>query len=145
MPNPSGHEDLGILLAMVFISWSDQSLTKREIQLIREEARNQGLDEQELNALVQAIYQPPSLETIVSHLPTPESRKAAAVAAYVSALSDHVLAVEELDAFDRMCGVFGLSASERNEIRAFGDREVPLTKVGDWDDALFLERLDIDD
>jgi len=44
MSTPTEHEDLGIVLAMVFMSWSDQSLNEQEIQLIREEARNQGLD-----------------------------------------------------------------------------------------------------
>ena len=139
------HEDLGIVLAMVFMSWSDQSLNKQEIQLIHEEARNQGLDEDELNLLSQVIHQQPSLETIVSYLPTLESRKAAATAGYVSALVDRTLTLEELKAFDQMCKTFGLSELERDEIRAFGDREIPLTKAGDWKEALFLEKIEIDD
>ena len=81
---------------MVFMSWSDQSLNEQEIQLIREEARNQGLDEEELNLLSQVVHQPPSLEAILSYLPTLESRKAAATAAYVSALVDRKLTLEEL-------------------------------------------------
>lgn len=145
MSTPTEHEDLGIVLAMVFMSWSDQSVNEQEIQLIREEARNQGLDEEELNLLSQAVHQPPSLDTIVSYLPTLESRKAAATAAYVSALVDHNLTLEELKAFDQMCKTFGLSEVERDEIRAFGDREVPLTKAGDWKDALFLEKIEVDD
>ena len=139
------HEDLGIVLAMVFMSWSDQSLNKQEIQLIREETCNQGLDEEELNLLSQVIHQQPSLETIVSYLPTLESRKAAATAGYVSALVDRTLTLEELKAFDQMCKTFGLSELERDEIRAFGDREIPLTKAGDWKEALFLEKIEIDD
>ena len=139
------HEDLGIVLAMVFMSWSDQSLNKQEIQLIHEEARNQGLDEDELNLLSQVIHQQPSLETIVSYLPTLESRKAAATAGYVSALVDRTLTLEELKAFDQMCKTFGLSELERDEIRAFGDREIPLTKAGEWKEALFLENIEIDD
>lgn len=103
MSNPTEHEDLGIVLAMVFMSWSDQSLNEQEIQLIREEARNQGLDEEELNLLSQVVHQSPSLETIVSYLPSLESRKAAATAAYVSALVDRTLTLEELKAFDQMC------------------------------------------
>ena len=145
MSTSTEHEDLGIVLAMVFMSWSDQSLNEQEIQLIREEARNQGLDEEELNLLSQVVHQPPSLETIVSYLPTLESRKAAATAAYVSALVDRTLTLEELKAFDQMCKTFGLSESERDEIRAFGDREIPLTKAGDWKEALFLENIEIDD
>ena len=145
MSNPTEHEDLGIVLAMVFMSWSDQSLNEQEIQLIREEARNQGLDEEELNLLNQVVHQPPSLETIVSYLPTLESRKAAATAAYVSALVDRTLTLEELKAFDKMCKTFGLSELERDEIRAFGDREIPLTKAGDWKEALFLENIEFDD
>ena len=145
MSTPAEHEDLGIVLAMVFMSWSDQSLNEQEIQLIREEARNQGLDEEELNLLSQVVHQPPSLETIVSYLPTLESRKAAATAAYVSALVDRTLTLEELKAFDQMCKTFGLSELERDEIRAFGDREIPLTKAGDWKEALFLENIVIDD
>lgn len=145
MFDPSRHEDLGIILAMVFMSWSDQSLAEQEIQLIREEARNQGLDEEEMGILMEAIYQPPSLETILSYLPKRESRKAAAVAAYISALADHALTPVELDAFDRMCEAFELSASERDEVRTFGDREVNLSKVGDWRDALLLENLEIPD
>ena len=139
------HEDLGIVLAMVFMSWSDQSLNKQEIQLIHEEARNQGLDEDELNLLSQVIHQQPSLETIVSYLPTLESRKAAATAGYVSALVDRTLTLEELKAFDQMCKTFGLSELERDEIRAFGDREIPLTKAGDWKEALYLENIEFDD
>ena len=145
MSIPTEHEDLGIVLAMVFMSWSDQSLNEQEIQLIREEALNQGLDEEELNLLSQVVHQPPSLETIVSYLPTLESRKAAATAAYVSALVDRTLTLEELKAFDQMCKTFGLSELERDEIRAFGDREIPLTKAGDWKEALFLENIEIDD
>jgi len=145
MSTSTEHEDLGIVLAMVFMSWSDQSLNEQEIQLIREEARNQGIDEEELNLLNQVVHQPPSLETIVSYLPTLESRKAAATAAYVSALVDRTLTLEELKAFDQMCKTFGLSELERDEIRAFGDREIPLTKAGDWKEALFLENIEIDD
>ena len=139
------HEDLGIVLAMVFMSWSDQLLNEDEIQLIREESRNQGLDEEELNLLSQVVHQPPSLETIVAYLPTLDSRKAAATAAYVSALVDRTLTLEELEAFDQMCKTFGLSKLEQDEIRAFGDREIPLTKAGDWNEALFLENIEIDD
>lgn len=145
MSNPTEHEDLGIVLAMVFMSWSDQSLNEQEIQLIREEARNQGLDEEELNLLSQVVHQSPSLETIVSYLPSLESRKAAASAAYVSALVDRTLTLEELKAFDQMCKTFGLSELERDEIRAFGDREIPLTKAGDWKEALYLENIEFDD
>jgi uncharacterized membrane protein YebE (DUF533 family) len=145
MTTPTEHEDLGIVLAMVFMSWSDQLLNEQEIQLIREEARNQGLDEEELNLLNQLVDQPPSLETIVSYLPTLESRKAAATAAYVSALVDRTLTIEELKAFDQMCKTFGLSELERDEIRAFGDREIPLTKAGEWKEALFLENIEVDD
>ena len=145
MSTTTEHEDLGIVLAMVFMSWSDQSLNEQEIQLIREEAHNQGLDEEELNLLSQVVHQPPSLETIISYLPTPESRKAAATAAYVSALVDRTLTLEELKAFDQMCKTFGLSELERDEIRAFGDREILLTKAGDWKEALFLENIEIDD
>ena len=145
MSTSTEHEDLGIVLAMVFMSWSDQSLNEQEIQLIHEEARHQELDEEELNLLSQVIHQPPSLETIVSYLPTLESRKAAATAAYVSALVDRNLTLEELNAFDQMCKTFGLSELERDEIRAFGDREIPLIKAGDWKEALFLENIEIDD
>jgi uncharacterized membrane protein YebE (DUF533 family) len=145
MSTPTEHEDLGIVLAMVFMSWSDQSLNEQEIQLIREEAHNQGLDEEEMNLLRQVVHQPPSLETIVSYLPTLESRKAAATAAYVSALVDRTLTLEELKAFDQMCKTFGLSELERDEIRAFGDREMPLTKAGDWKEALFFENVEIGD
>jgi len=145
MSTTTEHEDLGIVLAMVFMSWSDQSLNEQEIQLIREEARNQGLDEEELNLLSQVVHQPPSLETIVSYLPTLESRKAAATAAYVSALVDRTLTLEELKAFEQMCKTFGLSELERDEIQAFGDREIPLTKAGEWKEALFLENIEIDD
>ena len=145
MSNLTEHEDLGIVLAMVFMSWSDQSLNEQEFQLIREEARNQGLDEEEMNLLNQVVHEPPSLETIVSYLPTLESRKAAATAAYVSALVDRTLTLEELKAFDQMCKTFGLSELERDEIRAFGDREIPLTKAGDWKEALYLENIEFDD
>jgi uncharacterized membrane protein YebE (DUF533 family) len=145
MSTSTEHEDLGIVLAMVFMSWSDQSLNEEEIQLIREEARNQELDEEELNLLSQVVHKPPSLETILSYLPTLESRKAAATAAYISALVDRTLTLEESKVFDQMCKTFGLSELERDEIRAFGDREIPLTKTGDWKEALFLENIEIDD
>jgi uncharacterized membrane protein YebE (DUF533 family) len=145
MSTPAEHEDLGIVLAMVFMSWSDQSLNEQEIQLIREEALNQELDEEELKLLNQLVHQPPSLGTIVSYLPTLESRKAAATAAYVSALVDRTLTLEELNAFDQMCKTFGLSELERDEIRAFGNREITLTKAGDWKEALFIENIEVDD
>ena len=44
-----------------------------------------------------------------------------------------------------MCKTFGLSELERDEIQAFGDREIPLTKGGEWTEALFLENIEIDD
>lgn len=145
MSTETEHEDLGIVLAMVFMSWADQSLSKEEIKLINEEAQNQGLDGDELKILDALLYQPPSLETIASYLPTLISRKAAATAAYISALVDRTLTLEEIDAFDKMCKAFGLSKLDQDEIRDFGDRELPLTKSGDWKDALFLERLEIDE
>lgn len=145
MPTTTEHEDLGIVLAMVFMSWSDQSLNEQEIHLIREEARNQGLDEAELNLLIQLVHQPPSLDTIVSYLPTLESRKAAVTAAYISALADRTMTSEELKTFDQMCKTFGLSEFEQDEIRAFGDREIPLTKSRNWKEALFLENIETDD
>ena len=145
MSTSTEHEDLGIVLAMVIMSWSDQLLNEQEIQLIREEAHNQGLDEEELNLLSQVLHQPPSLETILSYLPTLDSRKAAATAAYVSALVDRTLTLEELKAFEQMCKAFGLSELERDEIRAFGDREIPLTKDGNWKEALYLENIEFDD
>ena len=144
MSNFSEHDDLGILLAMVFIAWSDKSLADDELQLIRAEAHDQGLDEQELSLLLQAIYQPPSPEIIATYLPTPQSRKAAAVAAYVAALSDHSLTFAELDAFDRLCEALDLSEAEREEIRDFGDRELRLARAGNWRDALLLERAGAD-
>jgi hypothetical protein len=98
-----------------------------------------------MNLLSQVVHQPPLLETIVSYLPTLESRKAAATAAYVSALVDRQLTLEELKAFEQMCKTFELSDSERDEIRAFGDREIPLTKAGEWKEALFLENIEIDE
>jgi uncharacterized membrane protein YebE (DUF533 family) len=145
MSTETEHEDLGIVLAMVFMSWADQSLSKEEIKLINEEAQNQGLDGDELKILDTLLYQPPSLETIASYLPTLISRKAAATAAYILALVDRTLTLGEIDAFDQMCTAFGLSKLDQDEIRDFGDRELPLTKSGDWKDALFLERLEIDE
>lgn len=145
MSTSTEHEDLGIVLAMVYMSWADQSLSEEELQLIHEEAHNQGLDEEELYLLSQVIHEPPTLETIVSYLPTLESRKAAATAAYISALADRVLTLEELNAFEQMCKTFGLSELDQDEIRAFGNREIPLTKAGNWQEALFLENIEIDD
>lgn len=116
--------DLGILLAMVFMSWSDKQISEEELQLIQEKAKDEGLDEQEVSILMQATIQPPLLETIVSYLPTPESRKAAATIAYLVAWSDSVLTAQELDAFNTMCAALGLSSSERDEIRELGDRKI---------------------
>ena len=138
------HEDLGILLAMVFLAWSDKSLSEDEIELIRKEVHDQGLSVQEVQLLLQAIYEPPSPETIATYLPTPQSRKAAAAAAHVVALADHSLTFTELDAFDRLCEALGLSAVERDEIRTFGEREIRLAREGRWPDALLLEKLELD-
>ena len=54
------------------------------------------------------------------------------------------MTLEEIETFDQMCKAFGLSELERDEIRAFGDSEIPLTKSGDWKEALFLENIEID-
>ena len=58
---------------------------------------------------------------------------------------DRTLTLEELKAFEQMCKAFGLSELERDEIRAFGDREIPLTKDGNWKEALYLENIEFDD
>lgn len=118
--------DLGILLAMIFMSWSDEKLSENDISLIEGRARDEGLDEQEANMLMQAIVQPPLLETVVSYLPTPESRKAAATIAYLTALSDSVLASKELAAFDKMCEALQISQSDRDEIRKLGEGQIRL-------------------
>ena len=74
----------------------------------------------EVNILLQATFKPPLLETIVSYLPTKESRKAAATVAYLTAISDNVLTSKEFKAFDKMCKALGLSDAERNDIRKLG-------------------------
>lgn len=116
--------DLGILLAMVFMSWSDSKLSEREIRLIEKRAHDQELDEHEVNILLQATVHPPLLETIVSYLPSPESRKAAATIAYLTALSDSILTEAELAAFDKMCAALDLTQSDRTEIRKLGERQM---------------------
>ncbi len=118
--------DLGILLSMVFMSWSAESITDTERDLIIKRAQDEGLDEHEVNMLLRATVQPPLLENIVSYLPTPESRKAAATIAYLTALSDSVLTVSELQAFDLICGALGLSEKDRKEIRTLGEQQVGL-------------------
>ncbi|MBI4491534.1 MAG: hypothetical protein HY690_01930 [Chloroflexi bacterium] len=58
---------------------------------------------------------------------------------------DITLSLEELAAFDQLCEALGLSQLEQGEIRSFGDREIPLTRTGDWKGALFLENVEVDD
>ncbi len=112
--------DLGILLAMIFMSWSDQNITENDIKLLEERARGEGLEEEEVAILLQATFKPPLLENIVSFLPTHNSRRAAATVAYLTAISDNVLSSNEFKAFDKMCEALGLNESERHDIRQLG-------------------------
>lgn len=112
--------DLGILLAMIFMSWSDENITESDIKLLEERARDEGLDEEEVAILLQATFKPPLLENIVSFLPTHDSRRAAATVAYLTAISDNVLSSNEFKAFDKMSEALGLNESERNDIRKLG-------------------------
>ncbi|HEX9596820.1 MAG TPA: hypothetical protein VF982_08085, partial [Anaerolineales bacterium] len=89
-------------------------------------AQDEGLDEAEVNMLMRATVQPPLLDNIVSYLPSPESRKAAATIAYLTALSDSKITAKELKAFDLMCQALDISAQEREEIRKLGERQVGL-------------------
>ena len=125
--------DLGILLAMIFMSWSDEDLTATDVQLLRERARDDGLEEKDVKVLTEALLQPPLLETIVSYLPSHEARKAAATAAYLVALDDEVLTLDELHAFDEMCTALGLTAEEREEIRALGRKSKRLNRTTNHD------------
>ena len=133
------HEDLGIVLAMVHVAWSDKALDETELELVQTEARDQGLDEEEVGLLRDALLRPPSVEVIARYLTTDESRKAAALAAYATALADHKLTFEEMDAFEQLCAGLGLSDSEQNEVRTFAEREVRLARAHEWEKALLLE------
>lgn len=116
--------DLGLLLSMVFMSWSDSKLSDSEKQLLEIRARDEGLDEQDVNILMQAAIEAPLLETIEAYLPTAESRKAAATAAYLTALNDNILTEEELLAFEKMCEALGLSEAERQDVRKLGEQQL---------------------
>ncbi|MFQ5640214.1 MAG: RNA-binding domain-containing protein [bacterium] len=109
--------DLGILLAMVFMSWSESEITEEDIRLLETRAEDEGLEERDVAILRQSIHQPPLLTTIASYLPTPESKRAAATIAYLTALSDNELTEKELSAFEKMCRELGLSQTEQDEIR----------------------------
>ncbi len=114
--------DLGILLAMVFMSWAGEPISAEESRILERRAQDAGLDPKDVAVLRQAAAQPPLLETVVAYLPTPEARRAAATVAYLVALSDNVLTLAELQAFDQMCTALGLSAEERQAIRTLGER-----------------------
>ncbi len=116
--------DLGILLALVFMSWSDENLSAEEIQLLKKRARDEGLEENEVKMLHEATLRPPLLETIATYLPTPESRNAAATVAYLTALTDSILTENELAAFDKMCQTLQLSQTERKNILRLGEQRI---------------------
>jgi len=116
--------DLGILLAMVFMSWSDHKLTEDEINLIERRARDEGLDEQEVNLLMRATVHPPLVETIANYLPTMESKKAAATIAYLSAISDNKVTARECEAFGRICDALGLQDKDRKDIQALASKSL---------------------
>ena len=141
----SGHEDLGIALAMVHVAWSDNSLDGEELELIETEARDQGLDEEEIHELRGALLRPPPVEVIARYLTTDESRKAAAFAAYATALADHKLTFEEIDAFERLCVELGLSDSEQTEVRTFVEQRVRLARGNEWQKAFLLEEFAAED
>lgn len=116
--------DLGVLLAMVFMSWSHESLSDAERQLLETRARDEGLEEDEVRALREAMQTRPLLETIASYLPTRESRKAAATIAYLTALSDSIITESERAAFEKMCDVLGISLGERDDILMLGEQRI---------------------
>ena len=136
------HEQMGMILAMMFLAWSDRSLAESELALIESEAQKGGFDEEELIPLFEAVHHSLTPEVIVSYLPSIESRKAAAIGAYMVALADHSLSNVELEAFDALCRALEIPEEERDEIRSFGERELYLAQTHNWRDALLLERLD---
>ena len=107
---------LGVLLAMVYMGWSDKTLTESEFQLIRGEAQRYELDKKKMEILLKAIYDPPNMDQILSYLPDRESKKIAATAVFAMAWSDNAVSSEELHVFDRMCEIFDLSDKEQEEI-----------------------------
>jgi len=116
--------DLGILLAMVFMSWSDHKLTEEEVQLIERRARDEGLDEQEVNLLMRSTVRPPLVETIAHYLPTLESRRAAATVAYLSAISDDKVTEKECEAFGHICDALGLPEQDRQDIQKLAGKSL---------------------
>jgi len=123
-PSPEEELDLGILLAMVFMSWSDERLSENEQNLLESRARDEGLEESEIRLLHEAKSKPPLLNTIVPYLPTKEASKAAATIAYLTALSDSVVTDKEKQAFEKMCDALGLSDEEREDILQLGEQRI---------------------
>ena len=120
--------NLGVFLAMIYMSWQDKSLAEQELQLIQTEIDNQNLNEEELNTIRAAMFKPPTIQEMAMQLPTHESRKLAVTAAYLVTLADNALTIEELHAFDNMCRYFNISLEEQESIHLFGNECVRLSR-----------------
>lgn len=133
MTNPSSsHEDLGILLAMLYMAWSDRALSQDELKLVAQEVGDQGLSKQETKILADAVVEgQPTLEDIKKYLSSEEARKAAITAACLVAYSDKAIRFEELDAFDELCVALNITDEEKMEIKDYADRCFRLVKEAD--------------
>lgn len=133
------HDDLGILLAMAYIAWADDSLARAELDLILEEAADQGLDEAEQRTLRDALLERPTAEAIAARLTTDDARRAALYAGHVTAWADARVERTELQALDALGEALGLDASARADVEQAATATVRNAQHGHWQQALLLE------
>ena len=139
---PAEHDDLGILLAMIFAAWADGRITHDEIQLVREEIADQGLDQLELSIAREALLEPPTAERVARLFTTDDARMAGLLAAHITVLSDANLAFDEIRALSDLGDAMGLGEEAQAEVRQFAEREAGLIRAKDWEGTLLLERMD---
>lgn len=141
MESPASHQDLGILLSMLYVAWADDELSASELATLKAEIADQGLDEAEARMVYEALPDPPPPEAIARFLPEPESRLAALSAAYVMAFADASLAVSEMHRLDELARAFSISEAKHERVRALAFRQVQYAHQGRWQEALFLENI----
>lgn len=145
MFDPGPHDDLGILLAMTYTAWADDSLAQAELDLILAEAADQGLEVEEQAVLREALLDRPTAQAVANQLTTVDARKAAWFAAHTTAWADDRVELSELDALTRLADAMELSADDRAEVSAAAQATLRRTRAGDWGSALLLEQALLDD
>lgn len=135
------NDDLGIVLAMVYVAWADDVLTKSELDAIVEEAADQGLDEQELLAVKDAITNSPEPDEISRLLSTSDAKKAALSAAYAVSYADAAVDFREVDALKTLARAFQLCDADVEQVSAFARQTLEAKRSGHADFADVVDQL----